>query len=212
MDENKKIFYKNQAETIIKKLKIRKMEGFYAPTSEDACAKVMELIGEAPKSVAYGGSVTVDGLGLKKKVVDAGHELIVRENYKSEEEVRELKAKTINADTFLMSTNAITLDGELVNIDGRGNRLAYLAYGPEQVIVIAGMNKVVTNVAEGFSRSRNIASAANTVRLQRRTPCSETGKCGNCFEQTICCSELVSRASMIPGRIKVVLVGEELGY
>ncbi len=212
MDENKKIFYKNQAETIIKKLQARKMEGFYAPTGEDACRKVMELIGDMPKSVAYGGSVTIDGLGLKEKVVDAGHNLIVRENYKTEEEVKELKAKISNADTFLMSTNAITLDGELVNIDGRGNRLAYLIYGPEQVIVVAGMNKVVANVAEGFSRARNTASAANTVRLNRKTPCAATGKCGNCFEHTICCEELVTRASMTPGRIKVVLVGEELGY
>lgn len=211
-DKNKKTFYKNQAQSIIKKLALRKMEGYYAEDMEEACGKVLELIGPASKTVSYGGSMTLDNSDIKKRIADVGHELIIREDYKSDEEVRQLKAKMINSDTFLMSTNAITLDGELINIDGRGNRVSYLIYGPEQVIIIAGMNKVVTDVSAGLDRTRNVASPANTVRLGCDTPCAKTGRCGDCLEKTICCQMVITRVSMIPGRIKVILVGEELGY
>ena len=211
-DANKQKFYRNQAESIIKKLQIRKMEGYYADTMEEANKKVLELLGSGTKSVAYGGSMTIDNSDLKAKIKEAGHDLIVRENYKSDDEIRELKARTINADAFLMSTNAITLDGELINIDGRGNRVSYLIYGPDQVIVIAGMNKVVKDVDSGIDRTRNTASPANTVRLNCDTPCSKTGRCGNCLEHTICCEIVITRCSMIPGRIKVILVGEDVGY
>ncbi len=211
-DRNKKIFYENQAAGIIKKLKLRKMEGYYADTMEDAMKKVLELIGSGTKSVAYGGSMTIDNSDLKQKIKEAGHDLIIRENYKSDDEVKELKAKMVNADTFLMSTNAITLDGELINIDGRGNRVSFLIYGPDQVIVIAGMNKVVKDVDSGIDRTRNMASPANTVRLNCDTPCAKVGRCGDCLENTICCEIVITRASIVPGRIKVILVGEELGY
>lgn len=211
-DRNKKIFYRNQAEQIIKKLSLRKMEGYYADDMEEAVQKVLELIGPASKTVSYGGSMTIDNSDLKDRIVKAGHDLIIREDYKTDEETKKLKAMMINSDTFLMSTNAITLDGELINIDGRGNRVSYMIYGPDQVIVIAGMNKVVKDVAAGLDRTRNMASPANTVRLNCDTPCSKTGRCADCLEHTICCQMVITRASMVPGRIKVILVGEEVGY
>ena len=211
-DKNKKIFYKNQAEGIIKKLKLRKMEGYYADTMDEACEKVLELIGGPAKSIGYGGSMTIDNSDLKARIKAAGHDLIIREDYKSDEEMKELKSKLVNADTFLMSTNAITLDGELINIDGRGNRVSFMIYGPDQVIVIAGMNKVVKDVDSGIDRTRNIASPANTVRLNCDTPCAKIGRCADCLDHSICCQIVVTRASIVPGRIKVVLVGEELGY
>ncbi len=211
-DANKKIFYRNQAESIIKKLSLRKMEGYYADNIEEAYKTVLKLIGDGKKSVSYGGSMTIDNSELKDKIKAAGHELIVRENYKTDEEVKQLKSLMVNSDTFLMSTNAITLDGELINIDGRGNRVSFMIYGPDQVIIIAGMNKVVKDVHEGISRTRNIASPANTVRLNCDTPCAKTGRCGDCLDHTICCQMVITRSSIVPGRIKVVLVGEELGY
>ena len=211
-DRNKKIFYGNQAASIIKKLQLRKMEGYYVDNIDEAKEKVLELLGTPAKSVAYGGSMTIDNTDLKEMIKKAGHDLIIRENYKTDDEIKELKAKMINADAFLMSTNAITLDGELINIDGRGNRVSFLIYGPDSVIVIAGMNKVVKDVDEGISRTRNIASPANTVRLNCDTPCAKTGRCADCLEHTICCEAVITRCSMIPGRIKVILVGEELGY
>ncbi len=212
MDKNKKQFYRNQAQTIIKKMELRKMQGFYCDTMEEAMEKTLELIGEGKKSVAYGGSMTIDNTDLKERITAAGHDLIVRENYKTPEEQKELKALQINADTFLMSSNAVTVDGELINIDGRGNRVSYMIYGPEQVILIVGMQKVVKNVPEGIDRIRNTASPANTVRLNCDTPCAKTGVCANCIPNSICANIVITRKSMIPDRIKVILVGEDVGY
>ncbi len=212
MNEHKKTFYRNQAESIIKKLQLRKMEGYYCPDTESAKAKILELMGEGNKTVSYGGSMTIDDMGVKDDIVAAGHKLIIRENASTDEERKQMNAEIINSDVFLMSTNAITLDGELINIDGRGNRVSFLIYGPEQVIVVAGMNKVVNNRDEGIERVHNFASPPNTVRLNRDTPCAKTGRCGKCIKDSICCQIVVTRASMIEGRIKVILVGEDLGY
>lgn len=209
----KKQFYRNQAESIIKKLQPRKMEGYYCENKEEAKAKFMELVGTAPKSVAYGGSATIDELGLKETLEEAGHDLIRRENFpKTPEGIKACKARQATADIFMTSTNAITLDGELVNIDGAGSRVWLLTYGPEEVIVVCGMNKVVTDVEAGIARTRNFAAPPNTVRLNKDTPCAKNGKCGNCLDDTICCSTVITRASRVPGRIKVILVGEELGF
>ncbi len=212
ISEVKKEFYAKQAQSIINKLQLRKMEGYYCEDVAAARKKVVELLGDAGKAVAYGGSMTIDENGFKDEITAAGHELIIRESAKTPEELREIKARTINADAFLMSTNAITLDGELINIDGRGNRVSYLIYGPDSVIVVAGMNKVVANVEDGVRRVRNIATPANTIRLHCDTPCAKTGQCANCLTNSICSQIVVTRTSMIPGRIKVVLVGEVLGY
>lgn len=210
----KKEAYAKQAEGIIKKLNMRKMEGYYCEDVATAKEKLAQLLenGSAKKTVSYGGSMTIDDNGFKDVVTSKGHELIIRENYKTDEELKECKAKIVTSDVFLMSTNAITLDGELINIDGRGNRVSFLIYGPEEVIVIAGMNKVVTDVEDGMKRVRNIATPANTIRLNRNTPCALTGRCADCYNDSICCQIVVTRMSMIPGRIKVILVGEELGY
>ena len=218
MPNPKQTFYKNQAETIIKNLAKRKMQGFYCENVEDAKKKLVELLAQSgdktssKKTVGYGGSMTLDENGFKDAVKAAGHELIIRENYKTAEELKECKSKLVNADAFLMSTNAITLDGELVNIDGRGNRVSFLIYGPESVIIIAGMNKVVSNVEDGIRRVRNVATPPNCVRLNCKTPCAVTGKCGECFGDSICCQFVVTRMSRVPDRIKVILVGQELGY
>ena len=208
----KQTFYENQAKSIIHKLEARKMEGYYCPDKESAKAKVLEMIGPNKKVVTYGGSMSLDEIGVKEAVEEAGHDLLRREKYVTPEEKRECFAKQTLADVFMMSTNAITLDGELVNIDGSGNRVACPSFGPNEVIVVAGMNKVVSNVEEGIARSRNFAAPPNTVRLGCDTPCAKIGQCGNCLNDTICCQIVVTRASRVPGRIKVILVGEELGY
>lgn len=212
MENPKKIAYANQAAAIIKKLNARQMEGYYCEDVATAKAKLLELIGGGKKSVAYGGSMTIDENGFKAAVTEAGHELIIRENNKTPEELKECKAKQINADCFLLSTNAITLDGELINIDGRGNRVCYLMYGPDSVVVIAGMNKVVANVDDGIRRVRTQAVPPNCVRLSCDTPCAKTGKCAECIPNSICANIVITRKSMVPNRIKVILIGETLGY
>lgn len=213
MDSNKKAFYAVQAAGIIKKLRQRSMEGYYCPDVASAREQLKELLGSEKKTVSYGGSMTIDENGFKEVVKENGHDLIIREAAGNTPEAeRELKARMFNSDTFLMSTNAITLDGELINIDGRGTRVCYLIYGPEEVIIIAGMNKVVPDIESGLARVRNIAAPPNCIRLHRETPCVTTGRCGNCLNDTICDQIVITRASRVPGRIKVILIGEELGY
>lgn len=211
--EPKQIHYGKQAATIIKNLEKRRMEGYYCATAAEAKEKALSLIG-AGSSVSFGGSMTLEECGVLdvlRKREDI--KLYDRDSAKTPDEVGVIYRQAFSADTFLMSTNAITLDGELINIDGRGNRVAALIFGPAQVIVIAGMNKVTTDETAGIARVRNMASPANCIRLNKNTPCSVTGRCGDCYgEESICSQLVVTRRSSEKGRIKVILVGEELGY
>ena len=209
----KKTYYERQASTIIKNLKKRNMDGFYCATAEEAKEKALSLI-EPGETVSFGGSVTIEECGI----LDALRErddiaLYDRATAKNAEEMGDIFRRAFYADSYLMSANAITLDGELVNIDGNGNRVAALIFGPKQVIVVAGMNKIVSNEEEAIRRARNMAAPPNCIRLNKNTPCAATGKCADCMgSDTICCQTVVTRRSRDAGRIKVILVGEELGY
>lgn len=210
----KQEFYKIQAEEIIKKIKMRGMNGIYCRSKEDAKKCVLDMI-EDGASVAWGGSESLKETGILDAVMADKERLDVidRCTYVTDEQKRELKGKIAMCDYFLMSTNAITLDGELVNIDGAGSRLSYLIYGPEKVIIVAGMNKVSTDVEDAVKRVRNIASPPNAIRLSCDTPCAKYGRCMNCIsDDSICCQVVVTRRSRIINRINVILVGEELGY
>lgn len=212
MNPNKKTAYKNAANTIIKNLNKRNMEGYYCDTKEDALAKALEIIKEG-SSVGWGGSMTINEIGLMDAIKNGSYDVIDREAISNDEEYKATYARMVNADYFLTSTNAITMDGELVNIDGRGNRVSFLIFGPSNVIVVAGMNKVVSDVESGYKRVKDIATPPNTVRLNRNTPCATTGRCGNCFSPDCICNQtVITRRSGAPGRIKVILVGEDLGY
>jgi hypothetical protein len=157
--------------------------------------------------------MTLTESGLMDVLRKSNYQIIDRETAKTPEEVREMGGKLCCADYFLMSTNAITAKGELVNMDGRANRVSFLCYGPQYVIILAGMNKVVTDVESGIDRIRVMAAPPNTVRLNKNTPCAVNGICADCQSPDCICSQLViTRRSGMPGRIKVVLVGEELGY
>lgn len=211
-DLSKEMSYENTANTIIKNLNKRQMEGYYCKDTKTAIKKVLELIPKG-SSISYGGSMSIIESGLMDTIKAEDYNLIIRELAKNVKEERKIYSDICSSDFFLMSTNAITLDGELINIDGRGNRVAFLCYGPQNVIIFAGMNKVVANVEEGFNRARNIAAPPNAIRLNRKTPCAITGKCENCFSPDCMCSQFViTRRSGIPNRIKVILIGEELGY
>ncbi|MBQ8813206.1 MAG: lactate utilization protein [Lachnospiraceae bacterium] len=209
----KKEYYEKQAATIIKNLAKRRMEGFYCATAEEAKEKVMSMI-EAGTSVSFGGSMTLEECGVMEAVRSRSDiTLYDRAAAKSPEEVGRIYRQAFSVDTYLMSTNAITLDGELINIDGRGNRVAALIFGPEKVIIVAGMNKVANSEADGLLRVRNMAAPPNCVRLNKKTPCSVTGRCGDCYgDESICSQIVVTRRSSDLNRIKVILVGEELGY
>ena len=208
----KAIANQNLANTIIKNMAKRNMEGYYCATSAEAVEKALSLMPEG-SSVTWGGSMSIIECGLMDAVKTGKYEIIDRDLAKTPQEVREMYAKQVMADYYLMSTNAITMNGELVNIDGRANRVSCLCWGPQNVIIIAGMNKIATDVEDAIKRARNIAAPANTVRLNRSTPCTQTGKCENCYSPDCICSQfVVTRRSGVPNRIKVILVGEELGY
>ena len=208
----KKKYYENIAATIIKNLEKRQMEGFYCPDRESALQKALELMPEG-SSIGWGGSMTIREIGLMDAIHNGKYKIIDRESGTTPEETRRLYGEICCSDFFLMSTNAITVNGELINIDGRANRVSFLCYGPQNVIVVAGMNKIVSDVESGFKRVRDIATPPNTVRLNKNTPCAVTGKCGDCFSPDCICSQFVyTRRSQVPGRIKVILVGEELGF
>ena len=208
----KEIANQNLANTIIKNMAKNNMEGYYCATSAEAVEKALSLMPEGA-SVTWGGSMTLTECGLMDALKTANYEIIDRDTAKTPEESRVMYSKQVLADYFLMSTNAITIDGELVNIDGRSNRVSCLCWGPQNVIIIAGMNKVVPDVESAIKRVRNMAAPANCVRLNKNTPCAQTGKCGDCYSQESICSQvLITRRSSAPNRIKVILVGEELGY
>lgn len=208
----KQKYYENIGNTIIKNLAKRQIEGFYCPDSKTALKKALELMPKG-SSIGWGGSMTLIETGLLDAIKKEDYKIIDRETAKTAEEQRKIYGEICCADFFLMSTNAITLDGELINIDGRGNRVAFLCYGPQNVLILTGMNKVVTDIETGFKRARDISAPPNGVRLNKKTPCATTGRCENCYSPDCMCGQLVlTRRSGVPNRIRIILIGEELGY
>ena len=208
----KKENYKHLAQTVLKGMEKRHMESYYCETVEEAKSLALSLV-PAGSSVSFGGSVTLDETGVLAALRERTDiKLYDRNTANGPEEMKQSMHDALSCDYYFMSSNAITHDGELVNIDGNGNRVAALIYGPENVIVIAGMNKIVKDVEEGISRSRNVAAPPNCVRLNKNTPCAVNGVCGNCLADTICDQIVITRASRMPKRLKVILVGEELGF
>lgn len=208
----KKEYYRIKAENLIKNFEKRNIEGFYVENSEAAAEKVLELVTEK-SSVSWGGSMTLTEIGVFDKLKTGDYKLLDRAAASNSAEKEEIYHQALSADYYLMSSNAITQAGELVNVDGNGNRLAALIYGPKNVIIVAGMNKVTVDQESAVKRVRNQAAPANSVRLDQKTPCAKTGYCNSCqIEDTICCQTVITRRSRQDGRIKVILVGEELGF
>jgi hypothetical protein len=214
MGENITI-YKSQAEQIIKNLKKRNMDGIFYEKTEQAVASILSKIPDGVL-VGLGGSESIieSGLvdGLRKKNIR------LLDRYKegvTTEEVWEMRRKGLSADIFISSSNAVTMDGKIVNMDGIGNRVAAMVFGPARVFLLVGMNKVVNIVEDAVSRIKNYVAPRNAIRVNIDTPCSKKGFCQepHCQPPHRICSQLVIlESSMFPGRIKVFLVGEELGY
>lgn len=200
------------AQNIIDKFKSRGIQGYYCNTSSEAVELVKTLI-EGNDTIAWGGSETLKEIGLFEMLNNGNYTLLDRSTAKTDLEKREMYAKHVMSDVFLMSSNAVTMNGELINIDGNGNRVACLITGPKSVIVIAGMNKVTASLESALERVRNIAAPPNAKRLNLETPCSNKGRCFDCLSDScICCNTVVTRKSREQGRIKVILVNENLGY
>lgn len=193
-------------------LEKRNFEAYYCSTAEEALKKAVSLIPEG-SSVSWGGSVTIREMGLTKAVHEKNYEVIDRDLAKTPEEMYELHRKGLLADYFLTSTNAISKDGVLVNIDGNGNRVAAICFGPKNVIVICGINKVAPTVQDAIARARSFAAPVNAMRFMGKTPCTATGSCHNCTSPDCICDQiLITRMSKAKNRIKIILVGEDLGF
>ena len=203
--------YDKSGPRVAENLKKRHFDAYYCSSGKEAAEKVMEL--SPPEDVvSWGGSMTLKELGIQELLMQRGNPVIDRDSAASQEERTDLMRQALTCDTFLMSTNALSMDGQLVNIDGNGNRVAAMIYGPKSVIVIAGMNKAAATVEDAWARARNTAAPMNTQRFDINTPCTVTGQCGDCKSKDCVCAYLVTtRICRPPKKIKVILVGEDLG-
>ena len=200
------------AQTIIKNLKRRHIEGFYCASAHEAVKKVSELI-EDGSSVTWGGTMTVRDLGIPDFLRKRGTlQVLDRDLVKTPEEKRDMYLRAFSADVYLSSANAISEDGVIVNIDGNGNRVAAITWGPKKVIFVIGLNKVAQNVEAALARARSTASPTNAARFDIKTPCQTDGVCHNCNSPESICNYVHFLRNSPNGRHTVVLVGENLGY
>jgi hypothetical protein len=214
MDKHQSQWGDAVAKIIIKNLEKRRMAGSYAPTVDQARDEILSMIPEG--AIVYRcGSMTATNMGLWEEVANLpGIEII--DPYLSgisPEEGLELRRKGMAADVMIASSNAITLDGKLVNLDGMGNRVAAMAFGPRKVILVMGMNKVAADLESAIARVKHYAAPVNAARIGIDTPCVETGLCSDCKSpQRICNMWSIIEGHMIKDRIHVKLVGDNLGY
>ena len=197
---------------VVKSLEERNMEAYYVESKEEALEKALSLIPEG-SSVSWGGSESATVIGLLDAVHKDRYTVLDRDQTNSVEERNKVIREAFSSDYYITSSNAVSEDGILVNMDGSANRVAAIAYGPANVLMIVGINKVVKTEADAVSRTRNTAAPINAQRFPIKTPCTATGSCADCkSSDCICCQMLTTRFSKIPKRIKVILVGEELGF
>lgn len=197
------------AQTIIKGLEKRNMKGFYAADKEEAVKIALDLIGEG-STVTMGGGQSIKDSGLFDAVKKGNYNFIDRDEM---EDKRAAYLAAYDADVFLGSCNAMTHDGVLVNIDGVGNRVSAYCFGPKKVVLVVGMNKVCADLDSAIKRARNVAATTNVQRFGRNTPCAKTGQCHNCTSPDCICGQfLVTRFTMTPDRIHVIVVNEDLGF
>ena len=198
---------------MVKAMQRRHFDAYYCATASEAKAKVNELIPDGA-SVTWGGTMTVRDMDIPKMLQERGTlKVWDRDKVETPEEKQEMYLRAFQTDYYLSSANAITEDGVIVNIDGTGNRVAAITWGPQHVIFVVGMNKVAQDPEAALKRARSTAAPINAARFDIQTPCQLDGQCHNCNSpQSICNYIHFLRNSSKPGRIIVILVGENLGY
>ncbi|MDR1452123.1 MAG: lactate utilization protein [Helicobacteraceae bacterium] len=201
------------APKLIKALESRKFQAYYCVNAKEAAEKALSLI-PSGSTVSWGGSITLKEIGLIDLVYQKGYTVFDRDQAKNIDERFDLMRKALLSDVYLTSINSISEDGILINIDSVGNRTAAITFGPKSVIAIVGMNKVCKTADDAEVRARNYTAPLNAVRLLlEKTPCTSNGSCADCKTDECICSTIVkTRMCKIAGRIKVILVGEYLGY
>ena len=210
--ETKHWYNEMLAGRVIKSLEKNNMTGLYVQTKKEALEKVISLIPEGSK-VGTGGSLSLDQIGVKD-VLRTGNYNFIDRNVPglSEDESQQMRRDRLLADVFLTSTNAITMDGKLVNIDGTGNRVAALSFGPTKVIVVAGINKIVTDLETAIRRIKDYVTPLHARRRDRSVPCAKTGVCVDCrISERSCNIVTIIEHQRQKDRITIIIVGEELG-
>ena len=208
----KEIYIEKRAQVVVKNLNNRHFEAYYCANREEALAKALELI-PAGASVGWGGATSAEQIGLLNAVRNGDYKAIDRDKTTTLADREAAMRACLGADVFITGSNAISMDGQLVNIDGIGNRVAAIVYGPKSIVMIAGMNKVVDTLEAAVTRARTVAAPINTQRFPVETPCKVTGTCADCKSDGCICNQmLITRNCKPAGRIKVILVGEDLGF
>lgn len=197
----------------IEALKKNNMNGYYAKNRDEVIELIKDIVSEGSK-VAVGGSETLSELGILEHLRSGRYDFLDR--YKeglTREEVTNIFKQSFLADAYLSSCNAITENGELYNVDGNGNRVAAMLYGPDKVIVICGINKIVKDVDEAIKRNREISAPMNAKRLNKKTPCAKVGYCMNCNSPERICNEYtLIKKQRSSERMYVIFLNENLGY
>ncbi len=195
-----------------KALQKREFDARFFPGREEAVLAVLETI-PPDAAVGCGGSWTMRQLGILDALRERGNRVLAHEASMSFEEAMRVRRESLTCPFFLSSANAVTMRGEIVNIDGIGNRVAGISFGPSTVIIVAGYNKLVADLDAALQRIREVAAPANAIRYKLDTPCVETGRCEDCNRPSSICriTTIISRRPMMTD-FKVFLVGETLGF
>lgn len=208
----KELYYEKRGLALVKNLKNRHFDAYYCATRQEALAKALELI-PLKASVGWGGALSAQQIGLMDALRAGDYRTIDRDLCKTPEERERAARDCLNADVFLTGANGLSMDGQMVNIDGSGNRVAAVIYGPKTVLVIAGMNKVEDSLEAAVNRARTVAAPMNQQRFLGKTPCAVTGSCADCKSEACICNQIVITRHCRPaGRIQFILVGEDLGF
>ena len=212
MENAAKLFNEKRGSLLVKNLKSHYFDAYYCATREEALEKALELIPEG-STVGWGGAYSAQQIGLLDAMNNGRYNALDRDKASTPEERNRIMRSAFDADWFIVGANALSMDGMMVSIDGNGNRAGFIVYGPKNVLVIAGLNKAAENLEAAVRRARTIAAPQNAQRFGLPNPCSVTGTCGDCKNETCICNQIViTRNSRPAGRIKMIIVGEALGY
>lgn len=207
----KQLYFEKRGQILVQNLRSRHFDAHYCNTKEEALEMALSLIPQGA-SVGWGGATSAQQIGLMDALHQGDYRPIDRDRCETPEQRQQAMLDAMTADVFVTGANALSLDGQMVNIDGNGNRVAAIVYGPKSIIVVAGMNKVEDTLESAVTRARTIAAPMNNQRFDNDNPCAITGTCGNCKNVTCICNQiLITRHCRPAGRIKFILIGEELG-
>ncbi len=213
MDKNTNFVNKARIERAIKSLKENNINGYLLNNVDEVISKIKELI-PTGSTVGAGGSMTLVESGVMD-FLKSGEYIFLDRNTPglSVDDIKDIYRKSFSADAYFTSTNALTEKGEIYNVDGNGNRVAAMIYGPDKVIIICGVNKIVKTLGDAIQRNREIAAPANVQRLNKKTPCAVTGSCTDCKSpEKICRAFTTITSQSNPDRMHVLIVNKELGY